>query len=165
METTYSLNTPIENLAISTRARNALVRGNIKTVNDIIRLGPTKLVSCRNIGVKTYSEIVVCLVQQFGERLEDWCAIIKPYSDAVPRYIKAKNDEVSFSEDGKYMKRMTFTVQCLATYRGVIYVPATMNRDEAIAFAKDNLDRIPVSKLSHVPDSDQLDEESCQFEA
>ena len=62
------------------------------------------------------------------------------------------------------MKKMTFTVQCLATYKGAVLVPDTMNRDEAIAFVKKNLNRIPTSKLDYVPDSDQLDEESCRFE-
>lgn len=62
------------------------------------------------------------------------------------------------------MKKMTFTVQCLATYRGAALVPDAMNHDEAVEFIKKNLDRFLPSPLVYVPDSDQLDEESCQFE-
>lgn len=62
------------------------------------------------------------------------------------------------------MKTLNVTVQCTAIYNSSIEVPDNMSLDEAIAYAKENIARIPYSKLEYVPDSDILDEENCDFD-
>jgi len=62
------------------------------------------------------------------------------------------------------MKRLNVTVQCLAVYNSSLLVPAEMSLKEAISFAKEHRAEIPLGQLEYVPDSDQLDEENCDFE-
>lgn len=63
------------------------------------------------------------------------------------------------------MKRLAVTVNCMAVYNSFIDVPDNMNIDEAIKYAKEHLSDIPsINRLEYVSDSDELDEENCEFE-
>lgn len=63
------------------------------------------------------------------------------------------------------MKRLDITVNCMAVYNSFIDVPDDMNIDEAIKYAKEHLSDVPIPEgLEWVPDSDELDEENCEFE-
>lgn len=63
------------------------------------------------------------------------------------------------------MKRLAVTVNCMAVYNSFIDVPGNMNIDEAIKYAKEHLSNIPIiNGLEYVSDSDELDEENCEFE-
>ena len=63
------------------------------------------------------------------------------------------------------MKRLVVTVNCMAVYNSFIDVPDGMNIDEAIKYAKEHLSSIPIiNGLEYVSDSDELDEENCEFE-
>jgi len=62
------------------------------------------------------------------------------------------------------MKKLNVTIICKACYNGVIEVPDGMTLEEAIEFAKQNLDTIPLGELEYIPCSDELDEENCDFE-
>jgi hypothetical protein len=63
------------------------------------------------------------------------------------------------------MKRLVVTVNCMAVYNSFIDVPDGMNIDEAIKYAKKHLSNIPIiNGLEYVSDSDELDEENCEFE-
>lgn len=63
------------------------------------------------------------------------------------------------------MKRLVVTVNCMAVYNSFIDVPDGMNIDEAIKYAKEHLSNIPIiNGLEYVSDSDELDEENCEFE-
>lgn len=60
------------------------------------------------------------------------------------------------------MQRLNFTTQCMATYKSHIDVPDGMTLQQAIEYAKNNLDKAPIeSSFTYVPDSDEIDEESC----
>lgn len=61
------------------------------------------------------------------------------------------------------MKRLNVTVQCLAVYNSGIDVPDDMTLEEAIKYAKAHLDEVPLDQLEYVRDSDQLDEDNCDF--
>ena len=61
------------------------------------------------------------------------------------------------------MKKMAVTVQCLAVYNSTIEVPEDMSLEEAIDYAEANLDEILLGELEYVPDSDELDRDSCEF--
>lgn len=39
-----------------------------------------------------------------------------------------------------------------------------MALEEAVDYAKDHLDEIPCGELEYISDSDELDEENCDFE-
>lgn len=65
---------------------------------------------------------------------------------------------------GDNMKTLNVTVQCMAVYNSSIEVPDDMSLEEAIKYAKNHLDEIPLGELKYVPDSDALDEENCDFE-
>ena len=63
------------------------------------------------------------------------------------------------------MKTFNVSVQCMATYTSSIEVPDNMTREEAIEYAKEHIDEIPIkSELVYIGDSDQVDEENCYFE-
>lgn len=62
------------------------------------------------------------------------------------------------------MKRLNVTVQCMAVYNSSIEVPEEMTFEEAIEYAKNHLEEIPLGELEYVSDSDELDEENCDFD-
>lgn len=67
--------------------------------------------------------------------------------------------------NGNGKKVLNVTCTCIATYTSSILVPEYMTIEEAMDYAEQNLDVIPInSDLSYVPDSDQLDRENCNFE-
>ena len=61
-------------------------------------------------------------------------------------------------------RRLNLTVQCMAIYQSGIDVPYDMSFEDAIAYAKQNLHKVPLGVLEYVSDSDVLDEENCDFE-
>ena len=68
------------------------------------------------------------------------------------------------NRSGPAMKQLNVTVQCLAVYNSHIMVPAHMTLEEAIEYARDHMDEIPVGNLEYVMDSDQLDEDNCDLD-
>lgn len=62
------------------------------------------------------------------------------------------------------MKKLNVTVACMAIYNSCIEVPDNMNIKEAIQYAKEHISDIPLGVLEYIPDSDELDEENCDFE-
>lgn len=62
------------------------------------------------------------------------------------------------------MKTLNVTIQCMAVYNSNIEVPEEMTLEEAIEYAKNHLNEIPLTELEYVDDSDILDEENCDFE-
>lgn len=62
------------------------------------------------------------------------------------------------------MKILNVTCICNAVYNSSIEVPDNMTTEEAIQYAKDNLDKIPIGELEYISDSDILDEDNCDFE-
>lgn len=66
--------------------------------------------------------------------------------------------------DTKPTKRLNVTINCQAVYNSAIQVPADMSLDEAIAYAKEHLQDIPLTTLEYVKFSDELDEDNCSFD-
>lgn len=62
------------------------------------------------------------------------------------------------------MKRLNVTVTCMAVYCSGIDVPDEMTLEEAIDHAKKHIDEIPIGELEWISDSDEIDEENCDFE-
>lgn len=62
------------------------------------------------------------------------------------------------------MKKLNVTVTCMAIYNSYIEVPDDMNIKEAVQYAKEHISDIPLGVLEYTPDSDELDEENCDFE-
>ena len=62
------------------------------------------------------------------------------------------------------MKRLNVTVTCTAVYCSGIDVPDEMTLEEAIEYAKKHIDEIPIGELEWISDSDEIDEENCDFE-
>jgi hypothetical protein len=62
------------------------------------------------------------------------------------------------------MKRLNVTVTCMAVYCSGIDVPDEMTLEEAIGYAKKHIDEIPIGELEWISDSDEIDEENCDFE-
>lgn len=60
-------------------------------------------------------------------------------------------------------KTLNITAQCLAVYNSSIEVPFDMSLEEAVKYAKDHIDEIPIGELEYISDSDQIDEENCCF--
>ena len=64
----------------------------------------------------------------------------------------------------KKMKKLNVTLNCQAVYNSGIMVPADMDIDVAIKYAKEHIDEIPRGTLDYVPSSDEIDEENCDFD-
>lgn len=62
------------------------------------------------------------------------------------------------------MKRLNVTVTCMAVYNSAIEVPDDMTIEEAIEYAKEHINEIPIGELEYISDSDELDEENCNFD-
>ena len=62
------------------------------------------------------------------------------------------------------MKRLNVTVTCMAVYNSGIDVPDEMTLEEAIEYAKEHINEIPIGELEWVSDSDAIDEDNCDFE-
>lgn len=69
------LGRPIEDLELSTRAYNCLVRAGCVWVSDIAALDAYTVASMRNMGSKTATEIARCLVDH-GIRSGVWLAYL-----------------------------------------------------------------------------------------
>lgn len=63
------------------------------------------------------------------------------------------------------MKRLNVTCTRLAVYNSSIKVPDDMLLEEAIEYAKEHIHEIPTGKLEYISDSDEIDDENCDFEA
>ena len=64
----------------------------------------------------------------------------------------------------KDTKRLDVICTCMAYYTSSIEVPADYTLEEAIAYAKEHIDEIPIkSDLEYIGESDELDEEHCEF--
>lgn len=62
------------------------------------------------------------------------------------------------------MQKLNVTVQCSAVYNSSIMVPGELTLEEAIQYAKDHIDEISLGELDYISDSDELDEENCDFD-
>lgn len=63
------------------------------------------------------------------------------------------------------MKILNVTVVCQAYYNSYIEVPDDMTFDEAIEYAKEHIEDIPInSPLEYISDSDELDVDNCDFD-
>lgn len=62
------------------------------------------------------------------------------------------------------MKRLNVTVMCKAVYNSGIEVPDDMTLEEAIEYAKQHIQDIPVGELDWIENSDEIDEDNCDFE-
>lgn len=71
--------------------------------------------------------------------------------------------ELLEQERANAKRTLSVTVQCMCTYPALIEVPKDFDIDQAVRYAKEHLAEIPVGPLTHVPDSDQVDEESALF--
>ena len=63
------------------------------------------------------------------------------------------------------MKTFNLTVLCQAYYTSSIEVPDDFTREQALEYARKHLDLCPIdSPLEYISDSDELDDENCDFE-
>ena len=62
------------------------------------------------------------------------------------------------------MKRLNVTCTCLAAYNSSIKVPDDMTLVDAIEYAMAHVNEIPTGELTYISDSDEIDEENCDFD-
>ena len=62
------------------------------------------------------------------------------------------------------MKKLNVTIFCQAIYNSSIEVPDNYTLEQAIDYAREHIDEIPImSDLEYISDSDTLDKENCEF--
>ena len=61
------------------------------------------------------------------------------------------------------MKTLNVTVNCIGVYNSSIQVPDEMTIDEAIVYASNHMDLIPMGEVEWVGDVN-LDEDNCDFD-
>lgn len=63
------------------------------------------------------------------------------------------------------MKRLNVTITCSMVGNSSIMVPDDMSIEEAIEYAKNHINEIPIPEnLEYICDSDIIDEYNCDFE-
>lgn len=66
----------------------------------------------------------------------------------------------------KNTKKLELTMTCLCVYQSSIEVPAELSLEDAINYAKEHINEIPVGNIdgsNYISDSDRIDEENCNF--
>lgn len=63
------------------------------------------------------------------------------------------------------MKRLNVACTCLAVYNSSIEMPDDMTLEEAIKYSRAHVNEIPTGELTYISDSDEIDDENCDFEA
>ena len=63
-----------------------------------------------------------------------------------------------------FMKKLNVTATCMAVYCSSIEVPDDMTLEEAIEYAKKHINEIPIGEMEYISDSDEIDEENCDFD-
>lgn len=66
--------------------------------------------------------------------------------------------------ENKKMKTLNVTMICKSVYNSSIEVPKEMILEEAIEYAKEHINEIPLGEMEYISDSDELDEENCDFD-
>ncbi len=66
------LQTPIEELDLSVRTFNCLVRAGVRTVGDVVDMGKEKVMMIRNLGRRSYDELVNKLVNTYHLPRSEW---------------------------------------------------------------------------------------------
>lgn len=61
------------------------------------------------------------------------------------------------------MKTLNVTINCLGVYNSSIQVPDEMTIEEAIKYASQHLEEIPMGAVEWVGDTN-LDEDNCDFD-
>ena len=62
------------------------------------------------------------------------------------------------------MKTLNVTIVCQAVYSSHIDVPDEMTLEEAVEYAKKHLGECDIeTELEYISDSDELDEDNCDF--
>ena len=62
------------------------------------------------------------------------------------------------------MKTLNVTIICKAVYNSHLEVPDEMTLEEAIEYAKKHLNECNIeTQLGYISDSDELDEDNCDF--
>lgn len=66
------LQTPIERMDLSVRTFNCLVRAGVRTVGDVVDMGRENVMKVRNLGRKSYDELVNKLVNTYHLPRSEW---------------------------------------------------------------------------------------------
>ena len=61
-------------------------------------------------------------------------------------------------------RTLNLTCICQCWYNSSIEVPADLSFKEAIDYARERLNEVPLGELEYIDNSDELDEENCDFE-
>lgn len=81
------------------------------------------------------------------------------------RLLRSKRKESIMEKNTKTTKTLNVTICCEAWYTSSIEVPADMSIEEALKYAKEHIDEIPISSgLEYCEGSDRLDEANCGFD-
>lgn len=100
------------------------------------------------------------LPEELGFR--EWNAL-----EEKPDYPQVGEIEVLMPEKVKsyHPRYLSVTVTCMASYESQIKLPKEFSgtREEAIQYAKEHLDELPMGYLEYIIGSDELDEENCDL--
>lgn len=62
------------------------------------------------------------------------------------------------------MKKLNVTVYCNAIYNSHIMVPDDLSLEDAIEYARDNINDIELTELEFIPGEEEIDEFNCFFD-
>lgn len=102
----------------------------------------------------------------FGKILEvyDDLKAYPPHRSDLVQSDSVVDAESQPSADTSETRRLNVTVSCMAVYNSCIEVPFDLSFEQALQYAQQHIDEIPLGSLNYVPDSDELDVENCDFE-
>ena len=120
---------------------------------------PENEVSCINHGKGSWIDFGEAAQWEFQEGT---CSMYLPEMEHIPENLLWT---IEFCEDTKNIPQKLFcSILCNAYYHGELLLPEAIKTfPEALEYAKEHLDEIPLGEMNYIENSDVLDEENCEL--
>ncbi len=128
---------------------------------SVISGQPEHEVSCANHGKGSWIDFGKATQWEFQE---ETCSMYLPEMEHIPENLIWT---IEFCKDKKNIpQKLSCSILCNAYYHGELLLPGAIKTfPEALEYAKDHLDEIPLGEMNYIENSDVLDQENCELVA
>lgn len=128
---------------------------------SVISGQPEHEVSCANHGKGSWIDFGKATQWEFQE---ETCSMYLPEMEHIPENLIWT---IEFCKDKKNIpQKLSCSILCNAYYHGELLLPEAIKTfPEALEYAKDHLDEIPLGEMNYIENSDVLDQENCELVA
>ena len=135
---------------------------------ELIRICPSLHAQRLPSLLKDYT--TACLLAQYNRWFRSYLDRVPPifleqkaFQLALERGDRMREGKEEPQPAAEKMRSFKVTICCSCWYKAELEVPADYTREEALEYARDQLPDIPLGELEYIPNSDELDEENCDF--